>query len=233
MSDLDALRSLTEVVRCGSVSEAARRLGLSQPAVSGHLKQLEERLGRALTRRKGRGVEPTAVARELAARTGPAMDMLADALEDVAEIAARPVRMGGPRVYLLARAIPILAERSDAPLRVSFETDPARLVEMMEDGELDLGVFSTRPDPARVEAKELELDRPTLVAHPKFAELAGKPIIEILEAAPALSSDPRLSDLARHMQEGLDEPRLAHRTAPPAMMAPDADALLSAARVGA
>ena len=233
MSNLDALRSLTEVVRCGSVSEAARRLGLSRPAVAGHLKQLEERVGRPLTRGEGRNIEPTALAREFAARTGPAMDLLAETLEDASEIAARPVRIGGPRFYLVKRAIPLLATREEAPMRVVFETSPSRLAEMMEDGELDLGVFSARPDPARLDSKELELDRPVLVGHPKFAELAGKPLVEILQSAPALTQDPRMTDLARHMQEGLDEPRLAWRAPPPAVVVPDAEALLIAARMGA
>lgn len=232
MSDLDAMRSLAEVVRCGSVTEAARRLGLSQPAVSGHLKALEEKLGRALTRRKGRGVEPTAVARELAARTGPALDVLADAFEDAGEVASRPVRLGGPRAYLLARGVPALATHLDAPVRITIEARTDRLIELMEDGELDLGVFSGRPDPARIEVRDLELDRTALVAHPKWVELAGRPLLDILKSAPALTVDPRLSDLARHLHDSVDEPRLAWKVAAPRLIAPDPALLRAAALAG-
>jgi DNA-binding transcriptional LysR family regulator len=59
---LDLLRTFLAVYREGSLTRAAQRLSLSQPAVTGQLKTLEAELGRPLFTRLPRGVEPTPAA---------------------------------------------------------------------------------------------------------------------------------------------------------------------------
>ena len=56
------LRTYVEVVRQGSLSEAARALGLSQPGVSKQIRRLEEELGLPLLVRDERGVVSLTVA---------------------------------------------------------------------------------------------------------------------------------------------------------------------------
>lgn len=51
------------VVRCGGVLRAAEELHLTAQTLSGQIKLLEERLGHALLRKSGRGVEPTEAGR--------------------------------------------------------------------------------------------------------------------------------------------------------------------------
>lgn len=53
------VRTLQEVVRRGSFSRAAEDLHLSQPAVSLHIRQLEERVGLPLVERVGKRAAPT------------------------------------------------------------------------------------------------------------------------------------------------------------------------------
>ena len=53
------LQSFVTAIAEGSLSAAARRLGLTQPAVSQHLAQLEAATGRILVVRSRRGVTPT------------------------------------------------------------------------------------------------------------------------------------------------------------------------------
>src|SRR5215208_1056392 len=57
--DTRQLAAFCAVVERKSFSQAARRLGISQPAVSLQIRSLEERLGRQLLDRSGRRVEPT------------------------------------------------------------------------------------------------------------------------------------------------------------------------------
>ena len=57
--NLDQLRSFMEVVALGSFSAAARRLNLTQPAVSLHVRDLERRLGVSLIERAGRRAHAT------------------------------------------------------------------------------------------------------------------------------------------------------------------------------
>jgi DNA-binding transcriptional LysR family regulator len=58
-------RTFIEVARTGSLSAAARRLGLSQPAAGRHIQALEDTLGLALFSRSPRGLIPTAAAADL------------------------------------------------------------------------------------------------------------------------------------------------------------------------
>lgn len=62
---LEPLRAFDLVAREGTFSAAAERLGLTQPAVSLQVRQLERRLGVRLLERVGRSVRPTAAGAEL------------------------------------------------------------------------------------------------------------------------------------------------------------------------
>ena len=57
--DLRLLRSFLAVAHCGKVSTAAKQLHLSQPAVTAHLRRLEEIVGKPLVSRSTRGVRLT------------------------------------------------------------------------------------------------------------------------------------------------------------------------------
>ena len=48
------VRTLQEIVRCRSFSRAAEALRLSQPAVSHHIRHLEQELGQPLLERVGK-----------------------------------------------------------------------------------------------------------------------------------------------------------------------------------
>ena len=56
MLDTDQLRSFLAIVDTGSFTRASERVHKTQSAVSMHIKKLEERLGRALFDKQGRGV---------------------------------------------------------------------------------------------------------------------------------------------------------------------------------
>lgn len=57
--DLQQLRNVQEVARCGSISRAAKNLYMSQPNLSKSIRELEEELGIPLFRRTVHGVEVT------------------------------------------------------------------------------------------------------------------------------------------------------------------------------
>jgi DNA-binding transcriptional LysR family regulator len=68
--NLDQLRTLVEVVALGNFSAAARRLNLTQPAVSLHIRELEQRFGVRLVERTGRHAQATPPGRELVEHAG-------------------------------------------------------------------------------------------------------------------------------------------------------------------
>jgi DNA-binding transcriptional LysR family regulator len=63
--DTRQLAAFCAVVERRSFSQAAERLGVTQPAVSLQIRSLEQRLGRQLLDRSGRRVEPTEAGRRL------------------------------------------------------------------------------------------------------------------------------------------------------------------------
>lgn len=82
---LDHLHTFADVVELGSFSAAARRLNLTQPAVSLQIKQLEGRLGVRLIERVGRRAHATAAGRDLLAHVHQVDVAVAGALAAVAE----------------------------------------------------------------------------------------------------------------------------------------------------
>ena len=66
---LKQIQTFMEVARQGSVSKAAERLFVTQPAVSMHLRQLEEAFGVALFEPHGRGIRLTDAGRAFASST--------------------------------------------------------------------------------------------------------------------------------------------------------------------
>lgn len=87
--NLDQLRTLLEVVELGSFSAAARRLNLTQPAVSLQVRELERRFGVQLIERMGKQAHATAPGREL---IEAAQQIFRDC--DLAEAAMRRFREG-------------------------------------------------------------------------------------------------------------------------------------------
>src|SRR5262245_14671336 len=80
---LRELQVLSVVVESGSMVKAAGQLGLSQPAVSAAIANLEEALGVRLLDRGPRGVEPTIYSQALLKRGRIAFDELRQGLRDI------------------------------------------------------------------------------------------------------------------------------------------------------
>ena len=81
--DTTRLRLLVEIERRGSVSAAARAIGIGQPTASQHVRLLETAAGRRLVERDGRGSRLTEAGRVLAARAGDALSALETAEEEL------------------------------------------------------------------------------------------------------------------------------------------------------
>jgi LysR family transcriptional regulator of gallate degradation len=80
--NLRHLHVLSEVARHGSVSAAARRVHLSQPAVTQAVAALERELGTALFQRSAQGVAPTPAGALCIARVDRAIGQLRDGIAD-------------------------------------------------------------------------------------------------------------------------------------------------------
>lgn len=142
MADPTFLRTFLAIYRSGSVTQAARALHLTQPAISQHLKALEMQVGRSLFIRHSRGVRATPAADDLAQSIAPHIDALDAVLESMRmgpEVPAGPVHLGGPVDLLATRIVPALAPLVERGVRLLVRPGLAsELLEMLAAGELDL-----------------------------------------------------------------------------------------------
>ncbi|MFV0490444.1 MAG: LysR family transcriptional regulator [Pseudorhodobacter sp.] len=189
------LRSFVEVYRQGSVSKAAIELGLTQPAVSGHIASLEAQLERKLFTRHSRGVKPTIIADELAQRVSSAMETAENAL---AELRARSVRLTGtihlcgPFDILSDLLVDRLRALADGGIALQlYPANGAEMIDMLAEGRADFAFAVIAPDDPRIDNAVYGQDEVLLVATP---DLAGRirnhgPLGAALTVVPHLAYD--------------------------------------------
>lgn len=145
--DTRQLAAFCEVVERKSFSQAAERLGVTQPAVSLQVRSLEERLGRRLLDRSGRRVEPTEAGLSLYRHARRLLQLEQQMLEDVSEDEGGELRgtlaigaSTGPGAHL----VPLLLcelQREHPELRVVLTiSDTQAVTERVATRELELGV---------------------------------------------------------------------------------------------
>jgi DNA-binding transcriptional LysR family regulator len=182
---LDLLATFLEVYRTGSLSAAAERLGVSQPAVTGQLARLEEQLAAQLFVRSRKGAEPTERAVALATQVGLHVDGLRAALSSpAADPAVRGlVHLGGAAELMTVRVLPALAPLVAQGLQVRATLGLGdELLAALAAGHLDLVVSSVRPRQDAVVAtplvdEEFLLVGPAALAHTVDpARLATDPV---------------------------------------------------------
>jgi DNA-binding transcriptional LysR family regulator len=84
--DMNRLRALREVARCGTMAAAAQALFLTPSAVSQQIAQLEDEVDVALTERVGRGVRLTPAGEALVAHTERILAVLDEARSELAQL---------------------------------------------------------------------------------------------------------------------------------------------------
>lgn len=220
------VRTFVEVFRQGSLSGAAHKLGLTQPAVSQHIASLESHLGRALFRRHARGVEPTAIAREFARRTGDPLDMIEEALAETRASATRMVgtiHLTGPSDILSDLVSPHLGVLTRQNLSVDMH--PAigdDITHRLLGGNADFGFGVVLPEDPRLEAQIAGREEILLVAPPDMATVINSAgdIGKALEDQPYVSYSAQ-RDLIRFWMDhnGVDVGRSEEKVTAPDLRA--------------
>ena len=156
--NLDQLQALVEVVELGSISAAAKRLNLTQPAVSLQIRELEGRLGMPLLRREGRQATPTSAGRELADHAKDIFDTTRRALTVVSrhkDGSLGRVQIGSGNAALRYLLLPVLkrlrAEHAAIELAVSTGSTP-EIAERLSRNAIDLGFTGLPVDGGLFEA---------------------------------------------------------------------------------
>ena len=90
MIELRHLRCLVALAEAGTVSAAARRVHLTQSALSHQLRAIERHYGVAAVRRKGQTVELTEAGQRLLALARSVIATMGDAERDIVQLAGKP-----------------------------------------------------------------------------------------------------------------------------------------------
>ncbi len=188
--DLRLVQYFVAVAQEASVTRAAERLHLSQPALSAAVRQLERQLGVGLLERSGRGVELTAAGELLLRRGVELLDhadtVVADVRADDAEPAARlriglsPTARHGVGPALLGAC----AAAAPAVMLYSSEDTTGALLRDVARGRLDLAVVFCAPEPPPdgVEFERLT-EEPAVVHMRADHPLASRPVVRLADLA--------------------------------------------------
>jgi DNA-binding transcriptional LysR family regulator len=174
MNHLIYLRTFLDAYRAGSLTRAAQRLGITQPAASAHIAALEEMLGKPLFVRQARGVAPTAAADDLARSVAAHLDgieMTMGAAQARSSRLSGTVHIVGPAEYLSLCIAPKLAPLIAEGLRLRIQTgDRARIYAALDESHADLAVTASPPEGKAHGFAELGRERLLPVAAPAIAE---------------------------------------------------------------
>jgi DNA-binding transcriptional LysR family regulator len=180
--DTRQLAAFCAVVERKSFSNAAERLGVTQPAVSLQIRSLEQRLGTQLLDRSGRRVEPTEAGLRLYASAQRLLALEEQLLEEVAgegegsltgtlELGAS-TGPGGTVVPLLL--CDFAEQHPDVRVRLSV-SDTQTVVDQVAERELELGVVGAAPRHRGVVFEPFFRDE-VVLACPAGHHFAGKTI---------------------------------------------------------
>ncbi len=187
--DIRQLRYFLEIVAQGSLIRAAESLHVAQPALSLHLKNMEEQLGTRLLTRSRSGVTPTEAGELLLQRARAILEDLARTEDDIRNLETDPsgiVRIGLPGTISAMVSLPlILAARERFP-RITLNITEAMsgfVGDWLSEGKIDLAVLYSRSKDARIRS-ELLLEEELVVLWPADAERPLEMNMEALDNVP-------------------------------------------------
>ena len=227
--DTRQLAAFCAVVERRSFSQAAERLGVTQPAVSLQVRSLEKRLGRKLLDRSGRRVEPTEAGAALY-RSAQRMLQLEEQLVEELQAADGGELGGVLRVGASSgpgsTVVPVLLcefQQANPGVAISLSiSDTQSVVERVAERELELGVVGAARRHRGVVFEPFFRDEVVLAvppAHPfanrtvTLAQLREEPLIVMQEGAGVRQviedelrgTGVRLRDLEPRLELGLQE----------------------------
>lgn len=146
--ELTPLRYFRAIAQHGHMTQAARALGVSQPALSAMLKKLEGEVGAELLHRTGRGVELTEAGRVFLQHAEDALrraDAGVQAVRELVGLERGSIRVGGgatATTYLLPPVVGAVRRKHPGLRFYVREAGSNAVAAAVLSGELDLGIVT-------------------------------------------------------------------------------------------
>lgn len=176
------LEVFVALVDQGSFTRAARHMGLSQSTVSGHIADLEKRLGVRLVGRERSGVTPTGAGEILLRPARDALRAERNARMAAAELTGLlrgTLALGGstiPAVYLIPPLLKTFRVKHEG-ITVNLQTgDSTEVVEMVRAGDVDAAVTGFKPRARGLQVERVGGDELVLIAAPEHALVSNKAV---------------------------------------------------------
>lgn len=173
------MRALLATVEAGSLSGAARKLGLTQPTLGRQVAALERSLGVILFERAGRGLVLTQAGRELVAP----LRAMGEALERIALVASRQsqaveglVRVTASDVYAQYLLPPILTKLRVVAPGITVDVVASNEVEDLIRRKADIAIRHVPPQEAELIARRLPDTSARIYGTPALIDRIGRPI---------------------------------------------------------
>lgn len=141
------MRYFVAIVDEGAFSRAAVSLGIAQPALSLHVRKMEEELGTTLLLRSAGGVTPTEAGLHLAARARGLLAEMHSLEEELRGLGDQPsgvVRIGLPGTISVILSVPLIAKARALYPRLKIVVAEAMsgfVRDWLREGRIDLGVL--------------------------------------------------------------------------------------------
>lgn len=193
--ELRHLRYFVCAVNAGSFGRAAEQLGITQPALSRQIRELEFAVGLTLLERESRGATATAAGRLLSERLYRVMELV-EAIPREARRAERGLRatcvIGGVPTLAVQRVFQELIKRSQAPVSALpeitlIDVPTPHQPDAVREGTIDIGIGHSTPllpaAEAGIQRLSLLNDRMNRALIPAHHDLAGRPLLELRDLA--------------------------------------------------
>jgi LysR family cyn operon transcriptional activator len=164
-----------------NISRAARRLNLSQPALTRKLRTLEESLGAQLFVRQSRGLTLTAIGRELKRKVTPALDTLVatfSGIKDSQNTLCGIIAFGCFSELGTNLLAPMLLDFAEKHPGVALDIrylSEAEIISCVAQGHISLGVSSRAPEHEGIRSYKLLSETVHLVTSPQNPDLEKNP----------------------------------------------------------
>lgn len=191
--NLDHLKTFREVVKLGSFSEVAKKLSISQPAVSFQIQKLEQELGIRLIDRTQRAITLTAAGKRLlrfAESVGEERERLQHDLAQIRDDVSGDLLIAAstiPGEFLLPPLLVKFKQRHPAVRIQVAATDSLTVINRVLDGTYEVGFCGMAPKGQDLESLKIAGDEIVLIVSPEHsfaqrgevspAELEGEPLI--------------------------------------------------------
>jgi DNA-binding transcriptional LysR family regulator len=189
----DHYRTFLAVMRCGSLSAAARELGLSQPTIGRHVEALEQTVHGELFTRSQLGLLPTELAvtlRPYAETIATSSSALLRAASGERDKVSGTVRISASEMIGVEVLPPILAGLQDVHPALTIELSASDQVEDLLRREADIAVRMVEPSQDALIVRRIGDIPLGFFAHRRYLDRPGTP--------------ENLADLARHRLIGFD-----------------------------